>query len=425
MLDSNLPIDSLRISNKDFNILGTPDQIKFFAKNHKTKKRIFCFDLDNTLVTRPKVIGDYNTVLPIYVNVKFLRSLYKDGHKIIIYSARRMRTFNSNLNLVKKNIEKLTISQLKAFKIPYHQLILGKPYAHFYIDDLSVNSYENLPFALGYDYEKNTSREFNNVTVGENYTVKSSKNIRKIKNEIKYIKSLPISIKNYFPVILEQGKNFYKMETIKGTSYSYLYLNKLLLSSDIDLLFYSLKKIHELKDNHKLLSKNNIYKNYSKKFKQRLKNIDLNLKNDFKDHIQDISIFLKNYEEQKMGQIGLIHGDPVFSNIFKNLDNSIKFIDPRAGELNSFSIYGDIYYDYAKVYQSLVGFEQITSYQKTNDSYVRQKKIYFENYFKIFFGAEKLKNLKLITSSLLISLIPMQDKKKARKFMELSKKILS
>jgi hypothetical protein len=175
-----------------------------------------------------------------------------------------MRTFKSNLNLVKKNIEKLTISQLKAFKIPYHQLILGKPYAHFYIDDLSVNSYENLPFALGYDYEKNTSRDFNNVIVGENYTVKSSKNIRKIKNEIKYIKSLPISIKNYFPAILDQGKNFYKMETIKGVSYSYLYLNKLLLNSDVDLIFYSLNKIHKAKDNHKLLSKNNIYKNYSK-----------------------------------------------------------------------------------------------------------------------------------------------------------------
>jgi capsule biosynthesis phosphatase len=425
MLDNNFRIDSLKISNKNFNILGTPDQIKFFAKNNKTKKKIFCFDLDNTLVTRPKITGDYNTVLPIYVNIKFLRSLYKDGHKILIYSARRMRTFKSNLNLVKKNIEKLTISQLKAFKIPYHQLILGKPYAHFYIDDLSVNSYENLPFALGYDYEKNTSREFNSVTVGENYTVKSSKNIRKIKNEIKYIKNLPITIKNYFPEILEQGKNFYKMETIKGTTYSYLYLNKLLLNTDIDLLFNSLNKIHNLKNNTKLLSKSYIYKNYSIKFKQRLKNIDLNLIKYFQDHINNILNFLDNYEERKAGQVGLIHGDPTFSNIFKNLDNTIKFIDPRAGELNNFSMYGDIFYDYAKVYQSLVGFEQIVGYQKTNNSFFLDKKKYFENCFINFFDKEKFKNLKFITSSLLISLIPMQDKKNSLKFMELSKKIIA
>jgi capsule biosynthesis phosphatase len=424
MLDNNVPINSVKIPNKNFNILGTPEQIKFFAKNHKIKKQIFCFDLDNTLVTRPKVTGDYNTVLPIYENIKFLRNLYKNGHKILIYSARRMRTFKSNLDLVKKNIEALTILNLKEFKIPYHQLILGKPYAHFYIDDLSVNSYENLPFALGYDYEKNNSREFNNVTVGQNYTVKSSKNISKIKNEAKYIKSLPISIKNYFPEISEQGKNFYKMETIKGTSYSYLYSNKLLLNSDIDSLFYLLNKIHKSSDNHKLLSTNNFYNNYSKKFKQRLKNIDLNLKNNFKDHIQNISIFLKNYEKLKLGEIGIIHGDPVFSNVFKKFDNSLKFIDPRAQELKNFSMYGDIYYDYAKVYQSLVGFEQIISYQKINNSYALEKKIYFENYFKNFFDEKKLKNLKFITSSLLISLIPMQNKKNSRKFMELSKRVL-
>ena len=185
MLDSNIEIDSLKISSKYLNILGTPDQIKAFSENHKVKKKIFCFDLDNTLVTHPKVIGDYDTVLPIYDNIKFLRSLYKSGHKIIIYSARRMRTFKSNLSLVKKNIEKLTIFQLKKFKIPYHKLILGKPYAHFYIDDLSINSYENLTYALGYNYDTNISRSFNKVTVGENYTIKTSNNIKKLQNEIK------------------------------------------------------------------------------------------------------------------------------------------------------------------------------------------------------------------------------------------------
>jgi hypothetical protein len=337
-----------------------------------------------------------------------------------------MRTFKSDLSLVKKNIEKLTISQLKKFKIPYHQLMLGKPYAHFYIDDLSINSYENLPYALGYNYDKNISREFNNVTVGENYTVKSSHNIKKIKNEIKYIKNLPLSVKNYFPEIVDQGRNFYKIETIKGASYSYLYLNTLLLDADIDLLLSSLNKIHNSKSNNKKkLFKNNIYKNYSIKFRQRLKSIDLNLKNNFSSHIKDVQNFLDSYEEQKMGQIGLIHGDPVFSNIFKNSNNNIKFIDPRAGELNAFSMYGDVFYDYAKVYQSLVGFEQVSNYQKTDNKFCLEKKKYFENYFTKMFDKKKLDNLKFITSSLLISLIPMQDKKNSFKFMEVSKKVLS
>jgi len=425
MLNNNIEIDSLKISNKNLNILGTPDQIKFFSENYKVKKKIFCFDLDNTLVTYPKIAGDYDTVLPIYYNIKFLRSLHKSGHKIIIYSARRMRTFRSNLTLVKKNIEKLTISQLKKFKIPYHKLILGKPYAHFYIDDLSVNSYENLQYSLGYNYDMNISRSFNKVTVGENYTVKSSDNIKKIQNETKYIKNLPISIKNYFPEIIEQGKNFYKIETIKGVSYSYLYLNTLLSNVDIDLLLKSLNKIHKTKiNNEMLIYKNNIYKNYANKFKKRLKNIDANLRNKFKIHINSVINFLDTYEDEKMGQIGLIHGDPVFSNIFKNTDNNIKFIDPRAGELNFFSMYGDIFYDYAKVYQSLVGFEEISNYQKTNNKYCLEKKKYFEDCFVNIFDNEKLKKLRFITSSLLVSMIPLQDKKKALKYFELSKKIL-
>jgi hypothetical protein len=126
-----------------------------------------------------------------------------------------------------------------------------------------------------------------------------------------------------------------------------------------------------------------------------------------------------------MGEIGLIHGDPVFSNIFKNSNNNIKFIDPRAGELNAFSMYGDVFYDYAKVYQSLVGFEQVSNYQKTDNKFCLEKKKYFENYFTKMFDKKKLDNLKFITSSLLISLIPMQDKKNSFKFMEVSKKVLS
>jgi len=41
------------------------------------------------------------------------------------------------------------------------------------------------------------------------------------------------------------------------------------------------------------------------------------------------------------------------------------------------------------------------------------------------FDKKKLDNLKFITSSFLISLIPMQDKKNSFKYMEMSKKVLS
>ena len=424
MLENKIDVNSIKINSKYVNILGTPEQIHDFIRNNDTnKKKIFCFDLDNTLVTYPQIIGDYTTVLPIYANIKFLRSLYDQGHKILIYTARRMRTYKSNISLVKKNIKKLTIFQLKNFKIPYHKLIFGKPYANYYIDDLSINAHENLPFALGYNYEKITSRDFNKVTIGENYTLKLSNKLKKIKNEINYYKKLPIQIRNYFPSVVGSGKNYYKLETIKGVSYSYLYINEILLDKDLDLLIKVLSKIHNLKVN-KTFFKQNIYKNYYVKFNQRLKIIDLKLVNHFKKHINRIKNFLENYENEKEGKLGIVHGDTVFSNIFKTTNNTLKLIDPRAGQLNTFSMHGDIFYDYAKIYQSLTGFEEIFSYKSVNKLFFIEKKKYYENLIKDLYGEKALKNIKYLTSSLIISLIPMQDKKKSYQFLELSKNIL-
>ena len=45
----------------------------------KENQRI-CFDLDNTLVTFPKVDGDYSTVEPIQNNIDAVRYLYDMGH---------------------------------------------------------------------------------------------------------------------------------------------------------------------------------------------------------------------------------------------------------------------------------------------------------------------------------------------------------
>ena len=152
--------------------LGEPSSLKNFAtKNLQLKKR-FCFDLDNTLVTYPQVEGDYKTVYPIYEKIKFLKYLKSKGHYIIIYTARKMRTFNSNISKVTKNIKSLTIQQLKRFKIPYNELVFGKPYAHHYIDDLATNAYENLQFKLGYNENDNVVSILNT-----NVLVRNIKNV--------------------------------------------------------------------------------------------------------------------------------------------------------------------------------------------------------------------------------------------------------
>ena len=165
------------------------------------------------MVTYPKVKDNYKTVKPIIKNIKFLNFLHSQGHHIIIYTARRMRTHNGNIKKVKKEIEKLTIDQLKLFKIKYDELVLGKPYANFYIDDLSINPIENLNTKLGYYESKDyLTRNFNEVVVGEKFTIKKSSNIIKLNSEINFLKKIPFKIKKFFPKIKDTGKNFYKMD---------------------------------------------------------------------------------------------------------------------------------------------------------------------------------------------------------------------
>lgn len=150
-------------------------------------------------MTYPKIANDYNSVKPIIKNIKFLNFLYSLGHYIIIYTARRMRTHNGNINKVKKEIEQLTLNQLKMFKINYNEIIFGKPYANFYIDDLSIHPNENLNTKLGYyEISDNLSRNFNEIIIGEKFTIKNSTNTKILKNEIYFLQNIPKKNKKFF-----------------------------------------------------------------------------------------------------------------------------------------------------------------------------------------------------------------------------------
>ena len=84
------------------------------------------------------------------------------------------------------------------------------------------------------------------------------------------------------------------------------------------------------------------------------------------------------------------------------------------------TIYGDKMYDYAKIYQSLCGYDEILSDKYVVESYRQRIKKYFESKF----NEEELNNIKLITASLLFSLIPLHDNNKCSQYFELSKELL-
>jgi capsule biosynthesis phosphatase len=96
----------------------------------------YCFDLDGVLAKISNL--PYSEREPLTQNILFLNKLYIEGNYIIIHTARRMKTHNSNIGKVVADIASETAIWLKENNVPYHELHFGKPYADFYIDDNAV-----------------------------------------------------------------------------------------------------------------------------------------------------------------------------------------------------------------------------------------------------------------------------------------------
>lgn len=102
-----------------------------------------CFDLDNTLCTGRQVINGkstYTSCQPLAGKKELLKALHKNGNTIIIYTARGMNTYNSNIELIHKHLRQLTENQLAEWGYVYDELFFGKIDADIFIDDKAINS---------------------------------------------------------------------------------------------------------------------------------------------------------------------------------------------------------------------------------------------------------------------------------------------
>ena len=98
----------------------------------------FCFDLDGTICYTRKQGESYLEVKPIPGAVKTLQRLKKEGHYIIIMTARNMATHSNNLGKIIANQAPIVFEWLKKHEIPYDEIHFGKPLADFYIDDKAI-----------------------------------------------------------------------------------------------------------------------------------------------------------------------------------------------------------------------------------------------------------------------------------------------
>jgi hypothetical protein len=111
-----------------------------------SKQKIIAFDLDDVLCYRPsgyEHLGPekYDYCEPYIGNIDLVNSLYGDGYKIIVYTARGMSQFNGNVIEIYSKLYNKTNQQLNSWGLKYHQLVMGKIHYDVLIDDKVLNSH--------------------------------------------------------------------------------------------------------------------------------------------------------------------------------------------------------------------------------------------------------------------------------------------
>ena len=96
------------------------------------------FDLDGVICELKKPSESYSDVVPKKKVIQKMRDLKDEGHYLIIHTGRHMRTCDGDVAKVIQKVGKITEEWLKKWKVPYDELIFGKPYADIYIDDLGL-----------------------------------------------------------------------------------------------------------------------------------------------------------------------------------------------------------------------------------------------------------------------------------------------
>lgn len=424
MISNGHTFKNKTILNSNYICLGTQLQMKFFYNNFPrksafndeiaiTKKRI-CFDLDNTLVTYPTIKGDYTSVKPIAKNIQFLKYLKTFGNTIIIYTARRMKTHNGNIGKINSDIGKITFDTLDKFNIPYDEIYFGKPYADVYIDDLALNCFDNVEQELGYYNNIIEARDFHNVNEGTIDTIIKKGDLR---GEKHYYENIPIELKDIFPIYISGNDTTITIEKINGITVTELYLSEMLTSNTF---IHILNTIHRIQScNRTMEYEMNIYENYASKLTNRYQHYDYSLFENSKNIYETLLVKLQDYETNNKGRKTIIHGDPVFTNIILNKYGKIKFIDMRGKVGDKLTIYGDWLYDWAKIYQSIIGYDEILLSKFVGNKYKEHIIDVFKNYFINRFSEDDFDNLKIITKSLLFTLLPLHNNAKCIQYYNL------
>lgn len=105
-------------------------------------------DLDDTVCfpnhDKNDTFEKYGLAAPNAKVIKSLRKAKEKGFEIVIHTARRMLTHNGDINKIIEDVGQVTIDWLNKHNVPYDDIVWGKPYGVYYIDDKALRPDEFL-----------------------------------------------------------------------------------------------------------------------------------------------------------------------------------------------------------------------------------------------------------------------------------------
>jgi capsule biosynthesis phosphatase len=98
-----------------------------------------CLDIDDTINFCKSSDEEYGNERPQPGAVETIKRWKAEGHYIILYTARHMKTCDGNQGKVLAKQAKNLFSWLDKFEIPYDEIWWSAPHADIFINDAAIN----------------------------------------------------------------------------------------------------------------------------------------------------------------------------------------------------------------------------------------------------------------------------------------------
>jgi hypothetical protein len=273
-----------------------------------------------------------------------------------------------------------------------------------------------------------TQRTFNELKISSRILTKSSLDRLKMEAELNWFKKLPSELRLYTPAILTEQIEIINNHSAYSIEYLHLLpLNDLYVFGNMSLEFWkeTFQSVKEIllqfkKYPSKDIECEKVDQLYLDKTIIRLKDYKNNIDETLYAKLLNIAQESAKYIEKTLPEhMCISHGDLCFSNILNDTrSKSLKLIDPRGLDIDrKLSIYGDIRYDIAKFFHSVIGCYDLIiagKYKINNDKidfFIKDLDVLEGLFSEIFlneFNVSK-KEILAINVHLFISMLPLHS----------------